>query len=85
MRYYWTECPGCGCQVAVNWSAAGAGVVGSLRRWNSQRMINDGRRFEAAGPEGGPFEVACVCGRALSAVSQAEGGQREANLRVSLG
>jgi hypothetical protein len=82
--YFWTNCPGCSCQIAVNWSSSVSGVTGSLRRWNSERTINDGRRFEAAGPEQGPFAVACVCGRELTASSQAQGGRRDPGLRVSL-
>jgi hypothetical protein len=84
VNYFWTDCPGCGGHVAVNWSASPSGVTGSLRRWNPERTINDGRRFDASGPEQGPFAVSCVCGRELSAVSQAQGGRRDPGLRVNL-
>ena len=43
MKYYWTECPGCGCEVAVNMVASAETVTGSLRRWSRDRSVNDGR------------------------------------------
>ena len=85
MRYFWADCPGCLCHVAVNWSISPSGLSGSLRRWNAERNINDGRPFMAAHSENGTFPVACVCGTELTATAQAEGGEREANLRVTLG
>jgi hypothetical protein len=65
VNYYWTDCPGCGCQVAINYTVSPARVSGSVRRWSGDRAINDGRPVEVAAselrPEGG-FAVACVCG-----------------------
>ena len=67
MKYFWTECPGCGCQVTVQWTEAGEKVSGSLRRWSTDRNVNDGRRFEAvATPAGGGFVTACVCGQEIA-------------------
>jgi hypothetical protein len=88
MDYFWTDCPRCGCQVSVNYTIYPDRVSGSVRRWSSDRSINDGRPFQlpadAVGP-GGRILVTCVCGQELSAVSQARGGEREAGLRVTLG
>jgi hypothetical protein len=88
MDYFWTDCPRCGCQVAVNYTVHPDRVSGSVRRWSSDRSINDGRLFElpasGVGP-GGEFSVACVCGQELPAVSQARGEQRLGGLRVNLG
>lgn len=87
MDYFWTDCPKCGCQVAVNYTTYPDRVSGSLRRWSSDRSVNDGRLFELpAGTlgAGGVFPVTCVCGQELQAVSQARGEQRLSGLRVDL-
>ena len=65
MDYYWTDCPRCGCQVAVNSTAYPGKISGSLRRWSGDRAVNDGRAFEvpaaSLGPDGA-FTIECVCG-----------------------
>lgn len=88
MDYCWLDCPRCGCQVAVNYTTSSGRVLGSVRRWSSDRATNDGRPFEmpeAALGTGGRFIVACVCGQDLEVSSHARGGEREAGLRVTLG
>ena len=84
MKYHWTECPGCNCQIAVNTSQTADRVTGSLRRWSTDRAINDGKALQnvALAPTGG-FEAACVCGRQLTfgATAGAVGSQREEGLR----
>ncbi len=89
MNYYWTECPGCHCHVAVNSVVYPDKISGSLRRWSSDRSINDGRPFEipaASLPAEGGFRTACVCGQELAvpATPSAVGGEREPGLRVDL-
>lgn len=73
MKYYWTECPSCRCQVAVNTSVSGGTVTGSLRRWSTDRGINDGRpiRGLALSADGG-FETECVCGQQLAFAAEAD-------------
>jgi hypothetical protein len=90
LNYYWTDCPGCQCHVAVNSTAYPDKISGSLRRWSADRSINDGRLFEipaAQLPPGGGFTTACVCGREIEVPARpsAVGGTREAGLRVDLG
>ena len=90
MKYRWTTCPRCECEVAVNFSDIDSGRSGSLRRWSRDRSINDGRRFEIGraelDPEGG-FSVQCVCGETLPipARPDAVSAEREEGLRVKLG
>lgn len=85
MNYYWLECPGCHCELAINTSTTAGRVAGSVRRWSADRSTNDGRPFEAAAA--GPLSVACVCGHALALPDKpsAVGAEREADLRVKLG
>jgi len=68
MNYYWTTCPGCSCEVAIQFVERPQGLFGSVRRWSTDRTINDGRRMEvtreALSPEGG-FSTACVCGATI--------------------
>jgi hypothetical protein len=82
VKYYWTECPGCHCEVAVNTVAAAGKVTGSLRRWSRDRSINDGRAIRGTplDAEGG-FATECVCGRLLTfgAVASAVGSQRDSS------
>ena len=90
MKYNWLECPGCRCQVAVNYSESPQGISGSLRRWAQDRGINDGRPVRVARadlPPGGGFATACVCGQPLSIPGKADAvsAEREGNLRVDLG
>ncbi len=89
MEYYWLDCPGCGCQVAVNATTYPDRTSGSVRRWSADRSINDGRKFEVPAEDraaDGAFSVPCVCGRALAlpATPSAVGAQREEDLRVKL-
>ena len=86
MNYYWLECPGCHCELAVNTSTTGDRVAGSLRRWSADRSTNDGRPFEASA-SARPLSVSCVCGQelALPDTPSAVGAEREADLRVKLG
>lgn len=90
MNYYWTDCPRCGCHVAVQWTVRPGRLSGSVRRWSGDRSINDGRPFEvpaaSVSPEAG-FTTACVCGQelAIPAKPAAVGGERAEGLRVDLG
>lgn len=90
MKYNWLDCPGCHCQVAVNYSETPQGISGSLRRWAAERGINDGRALRVPlaelPPEGG-FATACVCGQPLSIPGKADAvsAEREGGLRVDLG
>jgi hypothetical protein len=90
MKYNWLDCPGCRCQVAVNYSETPKGISGSLRRWAQERGINDGRLVVIPSAElspGGGFAIACVCGQPLSIPGKADAvsADREADLRVTLG
>ncbi|HEY6066011.1 MAG TPA: hypothetical protein VIY96_07625 [Thermoanaerobaculia bacterium] len=87
MNYHWTICSSCSCQVAVNWSLRPEGVTGSLRRWSTDRSINDGRPFIVPAKDAGPALTAlCVCGAAIPLPDRpdAVGGERSENLRVTL-
>ena len=69
MNYYWTDCPGCGCQLVIHSTAYPDKVSGSLRRWSRDRSINDGRPFEVAASalsESGGFATSCVCGTQIA-------------------
>jgi hypothetical protein len=84
MNYHWTICPNCSCQVAVNWTVRPDGASGSLRRWSTDRSINDGRPFVAADASG--LAVPCVCGATIRVPDRpdAVGGERTDDLRVTL-
>ena len=84
MNYHWTTCPNCSCQVAVNWTVRPEGVSGSLRRWSTDRSINDGRPFVM--PAGSALAVPCVCGETIAVPERpdAVGGERTDDLRVTL-
>ena len=89
MKYHWTACPNCRCEISINTSDSARGTSGSLRRWSADRSINDGRQFEIPRAElstGGGFTTACVCGQAivLPAKPDAVSAEREADLRVKL-
>jgi hypothetical protein len=90
MKYRWTICPQCQCEVAVNFSETQSGRSGSLRRWSRDRSINDGRSFQINSaeldPEGG-FAVQCVCNQpiVIPARPDAVSADREEGLRVKLG
>jgi coproporphyrinogen III oxidase len=65
MNYFWGTCAGCGCQVTVQFADAPRGLTGSLRRWSTDRSVNDGRKMEIARGDvdaDGGFRTACVCG-----------------------
>jgi hypothetical protein len=65
MNYFWGTCGACGCQVTVQFADSPDRLTGSLRRWSTDRNVNDGRRLEIprtdVGADGG-FRTACVCG-----------------------
>ncbi len=89
MKYRWTRCPKCRCEVAINFTDSPQGISGSLRRWSADRSINDGRAIRVARPEmppDGGFAVACVCGQELAvpAKPDAISADREEDLRVDL-
>jgi hypothetical protein len=91
MNYHWRECPECGCHVAVNWTVTAGYLSGSVRRWSSDRSINDGKAFslprgeDREAPASGAI-VSCVCGASipLPAKPDAVGGERTDDLRVTL-
>jgi hypothetical protein len=90
LKYYWIDCPRCRCHVTINTTTYPEKISGSLRRWSTDRSINDGRRFEipiGAEPAPAGFTTACVCGQELvvPAEASAVGSAREAGLRVDLG
>ncbi|MFY9551127.1 MAG: hypothetical protein WAU32_08260 [Thermoanaerobaculia bacterium] len=65
MNYLWTECSGCGCQIAIQFVERPEGVAGSVRRWSSNRSVNDGKKLEvpsASVAADGSFSAVCVCG-----------------------
>lgn len=69
MNYYWTECSACSCQLTIQFSEHPAGLTGSVRRWSSDRTINDGRRLDLPREElspDGSFRTACVCGQTIA-------------------
>jgi hypothetical protein len=89
MKYHWTTCPNCRCEISINTSESARGISGSLRRWSANRSINDGRQFEiprAQLPAGGGFTTACVCGQMIltPAKPDAVSAERDADLRVKL-
>jgi hypothetical protein len=82
MKYRWTECPGCRCEVAINYSDVPGGITGSVRRWSRDRVINDGKPLQVASEAvaaDGSFTATCVCGQTLSvpAVPDAIGATRD--------
>lgn len=91
MNYHWLDCPECGCHVAVNWTVTPSHLSGSVRRWASDRSINDGKAFslphgeDRDAPMAGAV-VSCVCGASipLPVKPDAVGGERTENLRVTL-
>jgi len=69
MNYFWTVCPKCSGEITVQYVQNAGGVSGSLRRWSSDRSVNDGRRVEI--PKGevaadGGFRTACMCGETIA-------------------
>jgi hypothetical protein len=65
MHYVWTTCGGCGGQITIQFSRGPQGVTGSVRRWSTDRSVNDGRLLAvpaAAVAADGGFTAVCVCG-----------------------
>lgn len=90
MKYRWTSCPRCHCEVTVNYTDTPEGTLGSLRRWNRDRTINDGRPLQLPRSSHSPgqgFSVECVCGERLDVPARpdAVSAEREGDLRVKLG
>lgn len=69
MNYVWTECPGCRCQITIQFTESAGRLTGSVRRWSRDRSVNDGRLLEvlrsAVAADGG-FEAPCVCGATIA-------------------
>ena len=89
MKYRWTSCPQCHCEVTVNYTDTPDGILGSVRRWNRDRTINDGKALKLAAsdrPAGQGFSVECVCGGRLDVPARpdAVSAEREGDLRVDL-
>jgi hypothetical protein len=69
MNYVWTNCPKCGCQLAIQFAERPDRIAGSVRRWSNDRSINDGRLLEiprASVGEDGGFTTNCVCGAEIA-------------------
>ena len=65
MNYYWSRCPKCACEITVQYVEHPDRLVGSLRRWSSDRTVNDGRLVQVSSGElspDGSFATVCVCG-----------------------
>jgi hypothetical protein len=87
MNYHWTDCPGCSCHLAVNWTVRPEETAGSLRRWSADRSINDGKPFAFRdAKEREALVVSCVCGAPIPLPDEpdAVGGERSEGLRVTL-
>ena len=68
MNYFWTFCPKCSCQLTIQYVEHPEQLVGSTRRWSTDRTVNDGKRLEiprAAIAADGGFPTTCVCGQAI--------------------
>ena len=68
MNYFWGTCGQCGCQVTIQFADNPDRLTGSVRRWSTDRTVNDGKRIEV--PRGevgadGSFRTSCVCGAAV--------------------
>jgi hypothetical protein len=65
MHYVWTVCGRCGGQITIQFARGAHGLTGSVRRWSTDRSVNDGRKLEvpaaSVAPDGG-FTATCVCG-----------------------
>jgi hypothetical protein len=90
MKYRWATCPRCQCELAINYTETPQGLLGSVRRWNRDRTINDGRPLKlalAARSADGSFQTECVCGQELEVPARpdAVSAERDADLRVKLG
>ena len=90
MKYRWTICPNCHCEVAINYTDSAAGFFGSVRRWSRDRTINDGKPFRIGRAEpsaAAGFTVECPCGQRLEVPARpdAVSAEREGDMRVTLG
>lgn len=74
MNYFWSQCAGCGCQVTLQYVEHPDRLIGSVRRWSTDRTINDGRLMEVSragvAPDGG-FQTVCVCGGPIAVAAAA--------------
>jgi hypothetical protein len=64
MNYFWGTCGACGCQVTVQFTESADRLTGSLRRWSTDRSVNDGRKMDVARADvaaDGSFRTSCVC------------------------
>jgi len=68
LNYYWTECSGCRSQITIQTTAYPDRISGSLRRWSTDRAINDGRQFTISAEQRGkgPLTIECICGQPIS-------------------
>jgi len=72
MNYFWGNCGACGCQVTIQFADAPDRLVGSVRRWSTDRGVNDGRRLDvprASVSPDGSFAATCVCGAPVAVVA----------------
>jgi hypothetical protein len=74
MNYSWSVCPRCGCQITIQFAERPDRLVGSLRRWSTDRTVNDGRQMEVLranlAADGG-FQTPCICGAELTVAASA--------------
>jgi hypothetical protein len=69
MNYYWTVCPKCACQVTIQYTEREGNLSGSVRRWSTDRDVNDGRQLDVPRADlspDGAFRAACVCGESIA-------------------
>ncbi len=74
MNYFWSECPKCRGQVTIQFVEHPDRLAGSLRRWSSDRTVNDGRLLEVPRAEvsaDGGFRTVCVCGGPIAVAAAA--------------
>jgi hypothetical protein len=65
MNYVWTTCGRCGGQITIQFESGPQGLSGSLRRWSTDRSVNDGKKLAippASLSSDGAFTATCVCG-----------------------
>jgi hypothetical protein len=74
MNYFWGTCGACGCQVTIQFVEAPDRLRGSLRRWSTDRSVNDGKPIDLpradVAPDGG-FQTSCVCGAGIAVAGSA--------------
>lgn len=74
MNYFWGTCGACGCQVTVQFADVPERLAGSLRRWSTDRSINDGRKMDVPRADvaaDGSFRTSCVCGAEVAVAGAA--------------